>query len=471
VALMMTQPNSSPRCEPRWETQRTPSRSTFGHQIINVAERLGLPLMPWQEQVALVGGEIDPDTGLPAYREVIITVPRQSGKTTLVLAWEIQRALGWDKPQRISYSAQTGNDARKKLIEDQLPILEPRKSKLGIARILTGMGNEAVTFTNGSRITLLASMEDSGHGKTIHLGVRDELFADIDDRRAQAMIPAMITQDTAQMFTLSTAGTDASVPLNAAVARGRQMVESGRRDGVAYFEWSAPEGADMSDEDLWWTWMPALGITQSVAAIRQAQESMTEGEFRRAFGNLPTRSDERLISAEAWDLVNAPDVAPKGRLAFGVDVHEERSCSAIVAVSEHKEVELVEYRPGVDWVVGRVLELCEKWDTVCAFDAAGPVASLSRELAPLGRRLVPLVGAEMTKACGMFFDDVVETRLKVKRHKVLDEAAAGVRRRFVGDSWKWVRRDSSVDVTGIVAATVALWAADVPPVSVVANVW
>jgi phage terminase large subunit-like protein len=477
----MTQPTSSSLCEPRYETARS-KRDTFGHQVASVAERLGFPLLPWQKQVALVGGELDPDTDLPAYRDVVITVPRQSGKTTLVLAWEIQRALGWmhldprlgGGPQRISYSAQTGNDARKKLVEDQFPVLEPIKSRLGIKRCLKGMGNEAIEFLNGSRLTLLASTEDSGHGKTLHLGVRDEFFADTDGRRAQSMIPAMITVDSAQMLTISTAGTDASVPLNDLVREGRAAVEAGKRSDIAYFEWSAPEGADMSDESLWWTWMPALGHTQSIRAIRQAQQSpdMTEGEFRRAFGNLATRSDERLISADAWDLVNAPRIDLRGRVAFGVDVHEERSSAAIVAVSEHREVEVIALRSGVEWVVDEVIRLCEKFDTVAAFDAAGPVATLAHELAPLGRRLVPVVGPDMTKACGQFFDDVVESRLKVKRDKGFDLAVAGARRRFVGDAWKWARRDSSVDVTPLVAATVALWTVGIhKPRRAIDNVW
>jgi len=411
--------------------------------------------------VALVGGELDSD-GLPVYRDVVITVPRQSGKTTLVLAWEVQRALGWGCPQAISYSAQTGNDARKKLIEDQVPVLKARQAKLGIRRFLQGMGNEAVEFDNGSRITLLASTEDSGHGRTLHLGVRDEFFADTDERRSQSMIPAMITQDSAQMFTLSTAGTDASVPLNELVAKGRAAVDGGKTEGIAYFEWSAPEGADMSDEDLWWSWMPALGHTQSVRAIRAAAESpsMTEGEFRRAFGNIATRSDERLIPGAVWDAVCGPDVAPSGRVVFGVDVHEERSSAAIVAVDEAKRVEVVEYRSGVEWVVPRLGELLERWDGRVAYDAAGPVASVFERFPE--RRLVPVAGAEMTKACGQFFDDVAEARLQVKRAKVLDEAVAGVRRRFVGDAWKWVRRDSSVDITALVAATVGLWAVAMP---------
>ena len=40
--------------------------------------------MPWQRHVADIAYELDEDTGRLAYREVRLTVPRQSGKTTLM---------------------------------------------------------------------------------------------------------------------------------------------------------------------------------------------------------------------------------------------------------------------------------------------------------------------------------------------------------------------------------------------------
>jgi hypothetical protein len=55
--------------------------------------------MAWQEQVANVGLEVLED-GTPAYREIVVTVPRQSGKTALVLAWEVHRALAGDRLKR-----------------------------------------------------------------------------------------------------------------------------------------------------------------------------------------------------------------------------------------------------------------------------------------------------------------------------------------------------------------------------------
>ena len=69
---------------PRLGTPRTPDCETYGDQIADVAHRLGTPLMPWQRHVVDVAYEVDPDTGRLRYDEVILTIMRQSGKTTLV---------------------------------------------------------------------------------------------------------------------------------------------------------------------------------------------------------------------------------------------------------------------------------------------------------------------------------------------------------------------------------------------------
>src|SRR5660398_328406 len=92
---------SSRRSEalPRWATSRRSSRDTLGPRIGELAKRLGTPVMPWQQMVADVGFEIASETGLPAYREVIVTMPRQNGKTSLLLAAEVERAWLWVVPQ------------------------------------------------------------------------------------------------------------------------------------------------------------------------------------------------------------------------------------------------------------------------------------------------------------------------------------------------------------------------------------
>jgi hypothetical protein len=455
----MVKPHSLRSCEPRWATPRTPGRRTLGPAAAAVAERLGTPYIPWQRQVADVGLELLPD-GRPAYREVVVTVPRQSGKTTLVLSVEVQRAVGWSPvhgPQRIVYSAQTGLDARKKLLEDQLPILEPRRKFLGITRITRAIGSESLLWSCGSRLVLQAASTDSGHGKTLDLGVQDELFADVDFRRDQAMVPAMATRRHAQIWALSTMGTGDSAALNMKVAKGRAAVETGKTIGIAYFEWSADTDDDPADPATWWRCMPALGRTIGLEAVEHAYETMTLGEFRRAFLNIATVADERVIPQTAWDLVCDPLVEATAGM-FGLDVNPERTASAIVAAGAGPVLEVVDYRPGVAWLVPRCVELHRHYGVGFALDGTGPAASEVTALQAEGVPVEVVGGTAATRAAGAFYDRIVEGRVRIRRHQALDEAAAGASKLQVGDAWKWGRRKSNADIAPLVAATVALWA-------------
>lgn len=421
--------------------------------------------MPWQEQVADVGLELLPD-GRPAYRAVAFTVPRQSGKTTLILGWEVQRALGWTQimgqPQRIVYSAQTGKDAREKLLEDQVPMLEPHKRGLGIRKFFRAMGSESVLWTNGSRMTLLASSEDSGHGKTLDLGVKDELFADVDMRRDQAMSPAMATRSHAQMVTASTMGTSESIALNSEVAAGRKAVEDDEDHGVAYFEWSARPEDDPSDQDVWWRCMPALGRTITLDVVEHEYSRLPLEEFKRAFLNIPTASDDRVIPAAAWLAVCDPDLEATADW-FGVDVNPERSAAAIVAVGEGGIIEVVDYQPGVGWLVDRCEELHHRYKVRFALDKSGPVGAHVGEMTRRKLRVAELDGNDMKHACALMFDAVIESSVAIRQNPDLDAAAAAAVRRQVGDAWVWGRKTSRMDVSPLVAASVGLWASKNAP--------
>ena len=82
--------------------------------------------MPWQQHAWDVGMEYDvgPDGEIiPAYREVICTVMRQSGKSVLTFGIVAHRCTLWrPQPQRCIYTAQDGSSARRKLIEDAAPM-------------------------------------------------------------------------------------------------------------------------------------------------------------------------------------------------------------------------------------------------------------------------------------------------------------------------------------------------------------
>lgn len=454
----MVKPISSVSCLPRWATRRRLERRTLGPAVAAVAARLGQPLMPWQAQVADVGLELLAD-GRPAYREVVFTVPRQSGKTTLILGWEVQRALGWaamlGQPQKIAYSAQTGKDAREKLLEDQVPLLEGRRKLFGISKVTRTNGSESVLWRNGSRLVLLASGTDSGHGKTLDLGVKDELFADVDMRRDQSLNPAMATRPYAQMVTASTMGTSESLALNLAVANGRHAVDEDRGSGLAYFEWSATDADDPSDHDVWASCMPALGRTISLEVVEHAYRSLPLDEFRRAYLNIPTAADERVIPHGIWEAACDKNVEAAASV-MALDVNPERSAGAIVAAGPGPVVEVVEYRPGTGWLVERVAQLFERYGVPFAIDKTGPAGSFVDALTRRGVRLVELDGKDMTRAAATFYDLVMEGEVKVRRHADLDAAVAAAEKRPVGDAWAWARKGPRHDISLLVAASMAV---------------
>src|SRR3990172_8331164 len=116
--------------EPTHATQPTPGRGSLGWRLGNIGRELGTPLMGWQQYVADVGLDVDSDTGRLGFKEVMVWVMRQNGKTTLVLTAECARCLLWGREQRVAYTAQTGKEARSKFKDDHLPIIDrsPLKS-------------------------------------------------------------------------------------------------------------------------------------------------------------------------------------------------------------------------------------------------------------------------------------------------------------------------------------------------------
>lgn len=424
--------------------------------------------MPWQQYVADVAGEINPDTGRLAYREVRLTVPRQSGKTTLGLAVIIDRALGFGERQKIVSTAQSGKDARLKFTDDFMPMLKASPFWRHCSVRLTN-GSEAVRWNNGSMWNITAPTETAGHGQTIDLGFVDEAFSQQDARVEQALSPAMITRPQPQLWIVSTAGTsDRSTYLWGKVESGRNAVDADLDSGVCYFEWSADEDADPGDPDTWWSCMPALGHSVTVDAVRAEYLTKDLGEFRRAYLNQWVRTaHDQVIPPDAWGRCADTRARLVDPVAFAFDVSPDQSSAAIVACGGDARsglpvIEVVDHRPGTSWVVARLAELAERWSpTMIAADFGGPAGALRSAAEVAGLGVTAVSARDHAQACGALYAAATDPAGSKVRHRdqpVLNAALGGASKRQLADSWAWARRASSVDITPLVAATLALWA-------------
>lgn len=419
--------------------------------------------MPWQRHVTDVALEVDPVTGLLVYRQVVLTVPRQSGKTLCLLCLMTHRALGFGGEQRINYTAQTRLDARRKWEDDHVKALQ--KSPLRtMFQVRKQIGQEAIRWRNGSLHGITSTTDTAGHGDTLDLGVIDEAFAQDDSRIEQAMRPAMITRPQPQLWVVSTAGTERSAYLKQKVLAGRQRVELGSPGAVAYFEWSAPDEADPADPATWWACMPALGFTVTEDAVRAELDSMEMPDFRRAYLNQwPSAGLDRweVVDREAWAGLVDMRSAPVDPVAFALDVAPEGMAGSI-AVAGHRpdglvHVEVADHRPGTGWMVARVVEMAQRWrPCVVALDDAGPAGALKAGIEAAGVDVHVVNTRELGQACAEFVNDVNDAGLRHTDQAVLTAALAGGRKRPLGDgAFAWSRKSSAVDISPLVAVTLA----------------
>jgi len=447
-------------CLPRYATARTPERETLGRAAARVAKVLGSPLMPWQRQVADVALEVDV-TGRLVYRDAVLTVPRQQGKSFLVLVLLLVRALLTPRTNAV-YTAQSGLDARKKLAEDWLPAVQSSAIGTQVTAYLAP-GRESLRFSNGSVVQLVASTAKSGHGMVLDLGVLDEAFAYGDARTEQALRPAMMTRPDPQLWVVSTAGTpDASPYLYERVQGGRLAVEAGVTEGLAYFEWSAPDDADPADPETWRSCMPALGRTVDEGAVRAAQQSMARSEFARAYLNRWVASmGEPLVNLDVWNALAEPDAARPDWVVLGLDVAPKGRSAAITAVGERDGLlygSVLDHGEGTDWLLpalgrhvgtDRPYVLCDEKSVAHLLPEIKHAAGIDRVIA-LGVREVP-------GACEFWLRLVNEGKLRHRGEPELTVALDGAGQRSLGDGWAWSRSKSGADITPLVALT---WACE-----------
>jgi len=328
--------------------------------------------------------------------------------------------------------------------------------------------------------------------------VLDEAMILGDDAMG-ALMPTMSAVPNPQLWYLGSAGIGSpSVQLGRLRARALAAVESGEPDpSLAYFEWSVdPHRAEcgpsctdhvgVDDPVAWAQANPALGIRISAEHVRNERLSMGSGGIfereRLGVGDYPSDGSEtwQVIGEDAWRALADAKSRPEGELSMAIDATPERDQAAIAVAGTWRggtHVEVIAHQPGMGWVVEKAKALHERHKPRCwVVDAGGPAGSLIQDLADeLGVEIVTPKPREIAMATGQFYDAVAEQAISHFDQPPLAVALAGAQKRPLGDAWAWARRGVGVDISPLVAATLAKWGltaeVDNKPTDILVNVW
>lgn len=442
-------------------------RSTLWPSVSRRAAQVGIEYDPWQDGLGrLMLAKRADGTFAATVGGVVMSIPRQTGKTftlgtmvfilcTLVpgmtVLWTAHRARTSDQ----TFGFFQGLAKRRELARFVNVVHQPQ-------------GRQEVLFRNGSRIMFGARESGFGRGfDAVDVIVFDE--AQILSERAVAdMIPATNASPRGVGLVLY-AGTPPKPtdPSEVFIDLRRQALNGA--DDMVYVEFSADRDASPDDHRQWRKANPSYPSRTPESSILRMRRQLGEEDFRReALGVWDEMVTVGAVDMKLWEDCTVTERRDGGVMSFGVDMSPDRSSLAIGACMRYEDgsahVELVRFENprsrGVAWAADW---LAERWERTASvvIDNNSPAMVLIPELR--SRHVRPRVtnASEMGQACGRFQDMIAQGilhHLPDDMQKPLELAVRGSTTRAIGASgaFGWNKRGSDVDISPLVAVTLAL---------------
>lgn len=427
-------------------------KGSSGPEAVELAAECGLVLDGWQ------CGDVDDALaeqadGSWAASEVDLIASRQNGKNGELEAVElfVVVVLGLS----LIHTAHLFPTARESYYR-LMALIEahPDVKNSLIYQVASPASGYEMRFRGGGRARFIARSRTSGRGLTGDMLVFDE-FQDLDDDAQGALLPTISARPNAQSWYLGSAPGIGSTVAHRIRARGRS-----RRPGrIAYKEYSAEPDANLDDRNAWAQANPAYPYRISEQTIQSERDVMSDEMFARERLSIsPDPLEAGGPFGPAWMEVQNPEATVSTPDLFAIDVSPERSWAAIVGIGEGPTISVVDYRPGTSWLVEQCEILKKKYRVPFALDRTAQAGSFIDELRRKRVRIIDFDGTEMCRAAGSFMGDVTHRSITIRSNDDLDRAVSGALQLPVGDTWKWGRKGSHVDITLLVACTVARWA-------------
>lgn len=333
-------------------------------------------------------------------------------------------------------------------------------------------GEQEIRFKNGSIIMFGAREQGFGRGfDEVDVEVFDE--AQILTEKALEDMVAATNQSRhphgALLFYMGTPPRPTDPGEAFSLKRSRAL--SGKSDDMLFVEFSADPGSDPDDREQWSRANPSFPHRTPLESMLRLRENLPSEDawLREALGLWDEAGTRYVIDPALWRTRapenGLPDYLPAERFALAVDVSPDRSVASVGFAGLRPDgewhVELDEQRNGTGWIVEYVKRRLQGNDIrSVVVDEASPAASLLEDFARERVKVTTTTARDMAKACGQFYDGVVEGWLHHIDQPQLNASLGGAAKRPLLDgAWGWSRKTATSDITALVACTLALWGA------------
>lgn len=465
--------------EPRHHTPRS-DLPTHGWRAAKVAAAKGRPFMPWQRAAADVALEYDPDTGLYRYGTVVMTVPRQAGKTDLEGSVADQHCL-WNPRQFVRITMQDGKTADEWMREQHFPSLEAASIFKNRYRESRRAGAHGPYWTSSkSSFTTFPPVKKALHSKQSDKVFVDEAWvhsAATGRDLKQSIRPTMNTRPNSQLWVVSTLGDQDSAYLDEYVARGLASLGD-PNTRTCFVDYGIPGDADAEDLDVIAAHHPAYGFTVSPQSLVDSRDEFRDPEsgildiagWARAYGNRASHVREAIFPDSVWTEAGRPRQPIPDRAGYGLDVTPDGQHFALAAGWRTDDgegwVELLDAGPVTRQLPAQIAAIALARRVPISIDRQSlATLEIVDSFAQLDQ--APEVKffntAQYGSACVTFSRGVFNDSVHHPNDADLDAAVkAATKRALPEGGFGWTRKGTG-NIAALVAATIALRAYELLP--------
>lgn len=447
-----------------------------GYEMVEFAKEIGMPLMPWQEFVAIHGHKVKPD-GRYYHSECGLVIARQSGKSTFMMLRVLTGMFVWGENLQLSSAHRLTTSLE--TFRQMVSIIESNdKLASEVKKIRWQHGAEEMELKGGRRFVVKAANNASrgiSAPSSIHL---DELREYKDEDAWSSMRYTMMASKNPQVWIYSNAGDQHSIILNK--LRERAIAASvNPSDTIGWFEWSAEPDAPItlpSGEINWPAFAqanPSLGITihpDNIKAVINDPPDIVRTEVLCQWVDTINSA----IDAQKWELCKTDPIPldPDKPTWLGLDLSPDRKFGALVATQKlpGERFNLIllhtwsnDYSINDLAVANDIAPYVRKYNVQTVAYSKRTAQAVASRLVPAGIPITDMDGAIYAESCDRWLGAINSHRLQHGGQEELTQQTLSAAKLPYGDgSWIIGRRASRVAVCAAVASALATYFATQP---------
>jgi phage terminase large subunit-like protein len=439
--------------EPRIHTPLLKGNSKVD-EVADLAEKIGLPLIPWQRFVLQDLLSTDESDNWRK-KTALVLVARQNGKTHLARMLILSHLFLWGSKNVLGMSSNR-NMALDTFRQVAYTIEDNQFLKDQVRQIRLANGQESISLLNGARYEIAAATRDAPRGKTADFLYIDEL-REWSEEAFTAALPVTRARPNSMTLMTSNAGDGFSTVLNDLVERCKSYPP----ENLGYYEYSAPQHCKIHDKKAWAMANPALGhliteqtleesvSTNSIEATRTEMlcQWVDSTQSPWVYGSIEACSDSTLEIPVGPQTIMAFDIAPTRRSgALVMGQLKDGKIAVGLAQLWHSDIAIDEIKMASD-----INEWARKYHPhVICFDKYA-TQTVATKLEQSGWRLEDCSGQKFYQACSDLANALAQNTLIHSGQQDLVQHLNNCATKTSDFGFRIIRRKSSGEVTAAIS--------------------